>query len=139
VAVDYHKALEQVLHALNDMSAAALDLAPGFFDRFHAPADCSLRLAHYPPSGADAAAGALRYGSHSDYGGFTILLQDAADEGQADAGGLEVQAPDREAWIAATLAVGVKVIFALPCKFYREDHLRNIQGASERLWRPRLC
>ena len=104
-AVEYHEALEQVLYALNDMSAAALGLEPGFFDSFHSPADCSLRLAHYPPIGEDAEVGALRYGEHSDYGGYTILLQDAADEGRADAGGLEVQAPDRETWIPVIYTV----------------------------------
>jgi isopenicillin N synthase-like dioxygenase len=109
VAQRYHRELERVLTALNDMSAAALGLEPGFFARFHAPADCSLRLAHYPPIGeaedGAVAAGALRYGAHSDYQGFTILLQDPADEGKADAGGLEVQARTAAATAAGT-AVG---------------------------------
>ena len=93
VAQRYHRELERVLTALNDMSAAALGLEPGFFARFHSPADCSLRLAHYPPIGPTAQVGALRYGAHSDYQGFTILLQDWEDEGRAGSGGLEVQSP----------------------------------------------
>ena len=45
----YHRALERVLHAINEMSAAALGLEPGFFTRFHSPADCSLRSVPAPP------------------------------------------------------------------------------------------
>ena len=114
VAVRYHRALEAVLEAINNMSAAALGLEPGFFTQFHSPADCSLRLAHYPPIGDDDAsdkvAGALRYGAHSDYQGFTILLQDPRDEGKLDAGGLEVQSQDRQSWIPVTPQPGCFVV-----------------------------
>ena len=56
----YFCALEQVVHCLNDLSAAALDLPPGFFDEFYTPPDCALRLAHYPPLPIDIAPGQLR-------------------------------------------------------------------------------
>ena len=110
IAVRYHRELERVLGALNDMSAAALGLEPGFFARFHSPADCSLRLAHYPPIGPAAQVGALRYGAHSDYQGFTILLQDWEDEGRAGSGGLEVQSPDRASWIPVEPQPGCFVV-----------------------------
>jgi isopenicillin N synthase-like dioxygenase len=69
-------AAEHVVHTLNCMSAVSLGLDPEYFDRFFAPGDYSLRLAHYPPMMAEAAPGQLRYGAHTDYQGFTVLLQD---------------------------------------------------------------
>jgi isopenicillin N synthase-like dioxygenase len=94
----YFAALERVVVALNRMSATALQLAPDFFDPFFAPGDYALRLAHYPPMPAEAALhpGQLRYGAHTDYQGFTVLLQDDRDEGVSDAGGLEVLLSEAE-------------------------------------------
>eukprot|EP00927_Polykrikos_kofoidii_P050205 TRINITY_DN44125_c0_g1_i1.p1 TRINITY_DN44125_c0_g1~~TRINITY_DN44125_c0_g1_i1.p1 ORF type:complete len:395 (-),score=60.09 TRINITY_DN44125_c0_g1_i1:309-1376(-) len=91
VGAEYFAALEAVMHALNRMSAAALDLPEGFFDPYFDPGECSLRLAHYPPiPEGGVPTGAVRYGAHTDYQGFTILLQDEGDEGQLGRGGLEV-------------------------------------------------
>merc|ERR1712048_406581 len=45
-------------------------------------------LSHYPPLGANSE-NKLRYREHSDYSGFTILLQDAED-GCDGSNGLEV-------------------------------------------------
>ena len=39
----------------------------------------------------------IRYGAHTDYQGFTILLQDDKDEGKTNSGGLEVFLDDQ--WI----------------------------------------
>mmetsp|Transcript_1437 Transcript_1437/g.4315 ORF Transcript_1437/g.4315 Transcript_1437/m.4315 type:complete len:345 (-) Transcript_1437:44-1078(-) len=98
-AAAYHAALLGVLGLLNAVSEAALGLGAGYFGPFYAPPKVSLRLAHYPPlSAAAAASRALRYGAHTDYTGFTILRQDPADEGREDAGGLEVRVGER--WVA---------------------------------------
>ncbi|MFN3130201.1 isopenicillin N synthase family dioxygenase [Roseibium sp.] len=75
--------------------AIALDLkaAPDFFeDKLDAPM-ATLRLLHYPPQPADAAAGQIGAGTHTDYGNITILLPD-------EVGGLEVRRRDGE-WLQA--------------------------------------
>ena len=76
------------------LSAAALSLPEGYFDPFYAAgrAEMHLRLAHYPPMAAPVAPGQLRYGAHTDYTGFTILLQDTA------VSGLEVRLPGSDEW-----------------------------------------
>lgn len=101
----YFAALEGVVAALNRMSAVALHLDQDYFDSFYSPGDCALRLAHYPPlpspSSGGVLEGQLRYGAHTDYQGFTVLLQDHRDVGQLDAGGLEVQVAAAEHHAAA--------------------------------------
>lgn len=73
--------------------ARDLGLASDFFeDKLDQPM-ATLRLLHYPPQPATAAAGQIGAGAHSDYGNITLLLTD-------EVGGLEVRKRDGE-WIAA--------------------------------------
>ena len=99
----YHTALLKVLNALHRVTASALDLNEGFFEPYYGPtAGCSLKLAYYPPlERAQQASSAVRYGAHTDYTGYTILCQDAADVGDLDAGGLQVLLKSG-AWAAVT-------------------------------------
>ena len=74
--------------ALTRLSALALDLPEDHFAPSFADPALVLRFVHYPDQPEPPAPGQLRYGAHHDYGGLTILRQDAAP------GGLEVA--DRE-------------------------------------------
>lgn len=69
---------------LTDLSALALDLPRDYFAPWFADPALTLRFVHYPDQPEPPAPGQLRYGAHHDYGGLTILRQDAAP------GGLEV-------------------------------------------------
>ena len=86
VAQRYAAALEGIMHRLHRLSAAALGLPPTFFDSPPGASPTSLLvISHYPPLD-DPEIGEReptkpRYRAHSDYTGFTILLQDEADHG----------------------------------------------------------
>jgi len=98
-AEKYVDAMERILSALHKMSAMALDLTePDFFDSYYSrPNGNALRIAHYPPATAHSGK-EFRYGEHTDYSGFTILLQDDQDHSNG-AGGLEIQDPATQQWI----------------------------------------
>ena len=70
------------------LSAQALGLASDHFDSFYSPMQHKLRLAYYPELLIDPVPGQLRNAAHTDFAGFTILLQDNAP------GGLQVLMPD---------------------------------------------
>ena len=73
----YWEAVSRLLRTLLQLSACALGLPPDHFLPSHAPGECSLRLAYYPPQMEAPAPRQMRYGEHTDYTGFTILRQDA--------------------------------------------------------------
>jgi isopenicillin N synthase-like dioxygenase len=70
------------------LSATALGVPPTFFDPLYSPMQHKLRLAYYPEQLVAPVPGQLRNAAHTDFAGFTILLQDSAP------GGLQVQLPD---------------------------------------------
>lgn len=85
------------------LSAAALGLEPDYFDAMYTPMQHKLRLAYYPEQMTDPVAGQLRNAAHTDFAGFTILLQDSAP------GGLQVLMPDGH-WIDVPSVAGTLVI-----------------------------
>merc|ERR1719167_500515 len=77
----YGTEMERVMHALHRMSALALGLDEDYFERFYANPASVLVISNYPalrppPPGMHVHEGKLRYRAHSDYSGFTVLLQD---------------------------------------------------------------
>lgn len=89
---EYYRAVYQVAKVLMRISANALDLPCDYFDPYYERMATSLRFAHYPAQEAPPEQGQLRYGPHTDYMGFTLLLQDERH------GGLEVLDPN-EQWV----------------------------------------
>ena len=82
------KAIEHLNAQLWQLAAVGLDLADDYFLPWVADPALVLRFVHYPDQPVPPAPGQLRYGEHHDYGGLTILRQDAAQ------GGLEIRDPD---------------------------------------------
>jgi isopenicillin N synthase-like dioxygenase len=88
---DLYRALDRVAAQLMRIFAAALDLAPDFFDRTIDRHITALRALNYPPQLEPPLPDQLRAGAHSDYGSLTLLsMQDAP-------GGLEVHR-DGDVW-----------------------------------------
>ena len=85
------------------LSAAALGLAADHFDALYSPMQHKLRLAYYPEQITAPQPGQLRNAAHTDFAGFTILLQDNAP------GGLQVLMPDGS-WIDVLSVPGALVI-----------------------------
>jgi isopenicillin N synthase-like dioxygenase len=77
----YFKALSALSRDLYRLSEIALDLPRSFLAPYFADPSYTLRLVNYPEQVKPPAPGQLRYGAHHDYGGQTILHQDAAPGG----------------------------------------------------------
>jgi isopenicillin N synthase-like dioxygenase len=77
----YFRAMHELVDTLMRLSALALDLPENYFDRFIDMRRGTLRTVEYPNQFEEPKPGQLRYGAHSDYGGLTILRQDAAPGG----------------------------------------------------------
>ena len=90
-ALELHARLTEVAHAVMHHLALNLEVERDFFPRGHSGANMTLRFLHYPApaSRPEQATGQLGAGAHTDYGSFTLLLQD-------DAGGLQLRTG--EAW-----------------------------------------
>jgi isopenicillin N synthase-like dioxygenase len=81
----YFRALAALASNLYRISEIALELPAGFFSPYFREPSFTLRLVNYPEQITPPRPGQLRYGAHHDYGGLTILHQDAAP------GGLQVR------------------------------------------------
>eukprot|EP00930_Biecheleria_cincta_P041206 TRINITY_DN28215_c0_g2_i1.p1 TRINITY_DN28215_c0_g2~~TRINITY_DN28215_c0_g2_i1.p1 ORF type:complete len:437 (+),score=66.12 TRINITY_DN28215_c0_g2_i1:50-1360(+) len=89
--------IERVMHAIHRIAAMALGLDISFFEEYYMIPASVFVISHYlPQSKLRLEPGKLRYRAHSDYTGFTILLQDEQDHvGQN--GGLEIDIND--SWV----------------------------------------
>ena len=100
----YIAAGRELALTLMRLSAVALDLPEDYFAPFFDRMKLNLRCVLYPDQAEAPEDGALRYGPHTDFSGFTILRQDAAP------GGLQVKAGG--AWIDVRPVPGTLVINA---------------------------
>ena len=98
----YNDALARLARHLTGLIEQALGLAPGRLAPMFERPTTFLRLLHYPPRHADAAADEFGSAPHTDYGFITILAQD-------EIGGLEVQLPDGR-WLPAPPIPGSFVV-----------------------------
>lgn len=107
----YRGEMLRVLTCLHRLTAAALGLPRDFFDAYYSPcAQTDMKISHYPPLPQEAHdSGAMRFGEHTDFTGYTLLLQDASDVGDLEAGGLQVRLPSGE-WHAVAPVAGTFVI-----------------------------
>ncbi|MEE4299340.1 MAG: 2-oxoglutarate and iron-dependent oxygenase domain-containing protein [Pseudomonadales bacterium] len=82
-ALELHGRLTELAHAVMRHLALQLEVDRDFFLRGHSGRNMTLRFLHYPAA-ARPAPGQLGAGAHTDYGSFTLLLQDAV-------GGLQIR------------------------------------------------
>ena len=98
----YHAAMRSLGDRVLAMVASSLDLPEDHFVPFYDMPGTTLRLLRYPPHPRAALANQLGAGAHTDWGGITLLAQDAL-------GGLEVRNVDDQ-WIQATPVPGTFVV-----------------------------
>jgi isopenicillin N synthase-like dioxygenase len=103
----FKEPMEKYFNAMTDLSslllkvlAAGLPYGPHVFDEFltNGPV-AALRLLHYPPTKS----GVLGAAAHTDFGAFTLLLQDSHS-------GLQVQNPATKEWVAVPPREGAYVV-----------------------------
>ena len=98
----YQAAMRELGERVLAMIALSLELPEDFFAAFYDMPGTTLRLLRYPPHPQAALANQLGAGAHTDWGGITLLAQDAL-------GGLEVRNADGE-WVSATPIAGTFVV-----------------------------
>jgi isopenicillin N synthase-like dioxygenase len=77
----YCAAMRSLIGHMARLSALALELDEEYFSPWYDDPALALRFVNYPDQPDPPAARQLRYGAHHDYGGLTILRQDAAPGG----------------------------------------------------------
>ena len=100
--VAYHAAVVGLGAHLMSLIATSLDLPDDAFVEAYEGAHITLRLLRYPPDRGDALPDQIGAGAHTDWGGITVLAQDAS-------GGLEVR-DAHGAWMRAEPVPGAFVI-----------------------------
>jgi isopenicillin N synthase-like dioxygenase len=98
----YRRAVSDLSETLMAIFAVAAGMDERYFADLLIDPMASLRFLHYPPQPARARDNQIGCGAHTDWGTFTILLQD-------DTGGLEVQAASGE-WLLAEPMHGAFVV-----------------------------
>jgi len=103
VAQAYYEAAYALGADLVRGMALSLRLPEDFFEAYLQDAAATLRLLHYPTQPAQPAPGEKGCGAHTDFGGLTLLLQDAL-------GGLQVWDRQHQDWIDAPPVPGSFVV-----------------------------
>lgn len=98
----YQTAVRALGNRVLAMLALSLELPEDFFVPYYDWPGTTLRLLRYPPHPRAALANQLGAGAHTDWGGITLLVQDAL-------GGLEVRNVEGE-WIQARPIAGTFVV-----------------------------
>jgi isopenicillin N synthase-like dioxygenase len=98
----YHAAAVGLGAHLMSLIATSLDLPDDTFVGPYADASITLRTLRYPPDLGDALPDQIGAGAHTDWGGITVLAQDAS-------GGLEIREPFGT-WLRAAPVPGAFVI-----------------------------
>jgi isopenicillin N synthase-like dioxygenase len=99
----YHTTIYELVGKLMRISALALELDEYFFEPYFDRMTTNLRFVDYPHQTVAPLPHQLRYGAHTDFGGFTVLRQDNAP------GGLQVLGPNRQ-WVEVTPRPGTFVV-----------------------------
>ncbi len=100
----YIAAANHLSRELMRLSALALQLPPDYFAPFYTHMASDLRCVLYPDQPVPPEESQLRYGPHTDFGGFTLLRQDGAP------GGLQVLVEG--AWLDVQPIPGTLVVNA---------------------------
>lgn len=103
VMEEYFDAAYQLGETLVRALALSLDMPETYFGDYLHDAAATLRLLHYPPQPANPLPGEKGCGEHTDFGGITLLLQDAM-------GGLQVRDAQAQRWIDAPPVPGTYVV-----------------------------
>ena len=103
---EFYAQCDDLQHQLLSAIAEGLGMDKDWFKQYVTAGDHVLRLLHYPsvPKAVLQKEGAVRAGSHTDYGTVTLLFQDMS-------GGLQVRKPDGE-WLDVKPIEGAIVINA---------------------------
>lgn len=98
----YAAAVQRVADQVLELIALSLELEQSFFRSYYRCPMQTVRLLRYPPQPPDQGDNRLGAGAHTDWGGVTLLLQDAT-------GGLEVRNVSGQ-WVRATPIEGTFVV-----------------------------
>lgn len=111
---NYYRICFSVSEKLMRVFSELFDLPSDHFVRLHTGENVTLRLLHYPAQKKAACEEQLGAGAHTDYGMFTLLIQD-------DVGGLEVQDVDGN-WHEAPYVEGTVIVNSgdLLCRWSNE-------------------